>query len=113
MAFDSLGVLAGVAERITPREAGAVGDVLRLDEVRGTRPRVIGTLQAVLDLTSLREAASMLHVHHSTLQERLTWLTPPLGYAITQPGGRQRAAVALLLWRIAHSENVNEDSGEY
>ncbi|MDX2694110.1 PucR family transcriptional regulator [Streptomyces ipomoeae] len=112
VAFDSLGALAAVAERITPQEAGAVGDVLRLDEVRVTRPWVIDTLQAVLDQASLRQAASELHVHHSTLQERLTWLVSQLGYAITKPGGRQRAAVALLLWRIAHSENENAGSAD-
>ncbi|EKX60576.1 hypothetical protein STRIP9103_09360 [Streptomyces ipomoeae 91-03] len=66
----------------------------------------------MLDQASLRQAASELHVHHSTLQERLTWLVSQLGYAITKPGGRQRAAVALLLWRIAHSENENAGSAD-
>ncbi|MET7477235.1 helix-turn-helix domain-containing protein [Streptomyces sp. NPDC005648] len=109
VAFDSLGALAAVAERITAQEAGAVEDVRRLDEVRATRPWVIDTLQAVLDPTSLRQAAALLHIHHSTLQERLTWLASQLGYPIAKPGGRQRATVALLLWRIAHSENTGTD----
>ncbi|GAA4051572.1 helix-turn-helix domain-containing protein [Nonomuraea soli] len=100
--YDDLGALAVVVERITPDEAGALDDVRRLDQARTTRPWAIDTLQAVLDHNSLRQAAAVLHLHHSTLQERLTSLAAQLGYSLTQPGGRQRAAVAVLLWRIAH-----------
>ncbi|WP_416979637.1 hypothetical protein [Streptomyces sp. T028] len=32
------------------------------------------------------------------------------GYTVTKPGGRQRAAVAVLLWRISHSEDEPADS---
>ncbi|WP_432197528.1 helix-turn-helix domain-containing protein, partial [Streptomyces sp. bgisy027] len=104
VAYDELGALAVLAERITPLEAAAANDVRHLDQVFGTHPWVIDTLQTVLDQPSLRQAATGLHVHHSTLQERLSWLSAQLGYAVTKPGGRQRAAVAVLLWRIAHSQ---------
>ncbi|MFI6483469.1 helix-turn-helix domain-containing protein [Nonomuraea sp. NPDC050663] len=100
--YDDLGALAVVAERITPDEAGALDDVRRIDQARATRPWAVDTLQAVLDHSSLRQAAAVLHLHHSTLQERLTSLASQLGYSLTRPGGRQRAAVAVLLWRIAH-----------
>ncbi|MEU6351986.1 helix-turn-helix domain-containing protein [Streptomyces sp. NPDC047072] len=110
VAFEDLGALGVIAERVTPRDAAAAADVRRLDEVRAARPWVIDTLQAVLDQVSLRQAASRLHLHHSTLQERLTWLAAQLGYPLTGPGGRQRAAAAVLLWRIAHSEDENTDS---
>lgn len=69
---------------------------------------MIDTLQAVLDQASLRQAATGLHIHHSPLQERLSWLSAQLGYAVMKPGGRQRAAV--LLWRIAHSEGEHADT---
>ncbi|WP_416981426.1 helix-turn-helix domain-containing protein [Streptomyces sp. T028] len=105
VAYDDLGALAVLAERITPREAAATDDVHRLDQVLLTRPWAIDTLQAVLDQASLRQAATGLHIHHSTLQDRLSWLSSQLGYAVTKPGGRQRATVAVLLWRIAHSED--------
>ncbi|MFF5148024.1 helix-turn-helix domain-containing protein [Streptomyces sp. NPDC013157] len=81
----------------------------RLDQVPVTHPWVIDTPQAVLDQASLRQAATGLHLHHSTLQERLSWLSTQLGYAVTKPGGRQRAAVAVLLWRIARSEDESAD----
>ncbi|MDT0573381.1 helix-turn-helix domain-containing protein [Streptomyces sp. DSM 3412] len=109
VAYDDLGALAVLAERITPREAAITTDVHRLDQVLVTHAWVIDTLQAVLDQASLRRAASVLHVHHSTLQERLSWLSTQLGYAVTKPGGRQRAAVAVLFWRIAHSEDESAD----
>ncbi|MEV0640972.1 helix-turn-helix domain-containing protein [Streptomyces sp. NPDC050619] len=112
VAYDNLGALAVLAKRTTPPEAAAIAEVRRLDRILGTRPWVIDTLQAELDHASPRRAATGLHVHHSTLQERLVWLATQLGYSVTKPGGRQRAAVAVLLWRIAHSEDeLADDDG--
>ncbi|MCX4597333.1 hypothetical protein OG819_49440 [Streptomyces sp. NBC_01549] len=68
VAYDDLGALATLAERLTPQEAGVTTDVLRLEQVLVTHPWVIDTLQAVLDQASLRQAATGLHIHHSTLQ---------------------------------------------
>lgn len=79
-----------------------MGDVRRLEELLAGHPWVVDTLDAVLDQPSLRQSAAMLHVHHSTLQERLTWLSGQLGYSPIKGRGRQRAAVTLLLWRVAH-----------
>jgi len=100
--YDDLGALAVIAERISADEAAEVGDVRRLDELLDGHPWVVETLHAVLDQPSLRQSAAMLHVHHSTLQERLTWLSGQLGYSPIKGRGRQRAAVTLLLWRVAH-----------
>ncbi|MEU0969205.1 hypothetical protein ABZ357_28730 [Streptomyces sp. NPDC005917] len=105
VAYDDLGALAVFVERVTPQEAAAVPDVRRLDDLLTTRPWAIDTIQAVIDQASLRQAANGLHVHHSTLQERLTWLAHRLGYVITKPGGRQRAVASVTLWRIAHCED--------
>ncbi|MCX4461634.1 helix-turn-helix domain-containing protein [Streptomyces sp. NBC_01728] len=110
VAYDDLGALATLAERLTPQEAGVTTDVLRLEQVLVTHPWVIDTLQAVLDQASLRQAATGLHIHHSTLQDRLCWLSTQLGYGVMKPGGRQRAAVAVLLWRIAHSEDERAEA---
>ncbi|MEI7054500.1 helix-turn-helix domain-containing protein [Nocardioides sp. CCNWLW239] len=100
--YEDLGALAVIAERISAEEAAAVGDVRRLDELLAAHPWVVETLHAVLDQPSLRQSAAMLHLHHSTLQERLGWLSGQLGYSPTKGRGRQRAAVAVLLWRVAH-----------
>ena len=100
--YEDLGALAVIAERISADEAAGVGDVRRLEELLDRHPWVVDTLHAVLDQPSLRQSAAMLHVHHSTLQERLTWLSGQLGYSPAKGRGRQRAAVAVLLWRVAH-----------
>ncbi|WP_203336643.1 helix-turn-helix domain-containing protein [Nocardioides limicola] len=100
--YEGLGALACVVERFTPEEAAMVEDVRRIDNLLAGHPWVIQTLQAVLDQTSLRQSATMLHLHHSTLQERLTWLSAELGYSPLKARGRTRAGVAVLLWRIAH-----------
>lgn len=106
--YEDLGAVAALAERFTPPEAAAVPDVQRLDGALATHPWLVDTLQAALDQTSLRQAASSLHVHHSTLQERLAWLEARLDIALARPGGRQRAAIAVALWRIAHSEDPDD-----
>lgn len=103
---EELGILAVVVERFTPDEAADVEDVRRLEELRVRHPWVVETLSAVVECASLRRAATGLHLHHSTLQERLGWLTGQLGYSPTEGGGRQRAGIAVLLWRVAHSGDV-------
>jgi hypothetical protein len=100
--YEDLGALANVVERFTRAEAAAVDDVRALHHLLAGHPWVIETLQAVLDQPSLRQSAVMLHLHHSTLQERLKWLTTQLGYSPAKARGRQRAAVAVLLWQVAH-----------
>lgn len=105
MRYEDLGACAALAERFTPQDAAAVPDVQSLDEALATHPWVVDTLQAALDRTSLRQAANSLHVHHSTLQERLAWVENRIDIGLTRPGGRQRAAVAVALWRIAHCED--------
>ncbi|WP_329042978.1 helix-turn-helix domain-containing protein [Streptomyces sp. NBC_00178] len=90
-------------ERFTPAEAAELEDVRRLDDLFSGHPRVIETIQTVLQNDdSLRQAATALDVHHSTLQERLTLLSAQLGYSPTKGRRRQCAMVASLLWRVAH-----------
>jgi hypothetical protein len=103
--YEDLGACAALAERFTPPDAAAVPDVQNLDEALATHPWVVDTLQAALDHTSLRQAASSLHVHHSTLQDRLAWVENRIDIGLGRPGGRQRAAVAVALWRVAHCKD--------
>ncbi len=102
--YDDLGALAEIIERFTPAAASGVPDVSRIDDLLAGHPWVVDTLQAVHDQPSIRRAAAMLHVHHSTLQERLAWLGGQLGYDPSAGRGRQRAGLSLLLWRVSKSD---------
>jgi hypothetical protein len=104
--YHDLGALAAVVERFPPVVAAEVPDVQALDALLERHRWVIDTLQALLDTASLRQAAAAIHVHHSTLSDRLRWLESRLGYAPTSAIGRQRTAVAVLLWRIAHGPDA-------
>lgn len=48
---------------------------------------------------SLREAARATNFHHSSLQSRVTRIGKQLGLDLMSSAGRQRAQLALLLWR--------------
>jgi hypothetical protein len=89
-------VLAAAVGPDTPRHA----DVLVVERAAGAAPWLLTTLDAVADAPSLRGAASALHVHHSTLQERLTHAERMLSWSIGDPAGRLRLQLALALRRL-------------
>lgn len=101
--WTDLGALASLVGTVAPAAAAATPDVAALEELQDKHPWVAETLNVVASQGSLRQAAGVLHVHHSTLQERMTWLESRLGWSPAKPAGRQRAALALALWRIARS----------
>jgi hypothetical protein len=89
-------VLASAVGPDTPRHP----DVLALDRAAGAAPWLLSTLDAVADAPSLRSAATALHVHHSTLQERIAHAERMLGWSIGDPAGRLRLTLALTLRRL-------------
>lgn len=97
--YEQLGVWGEVLRRFSPEEAAELPEVSALEELRSNHPWVVGTLQAVVEAPSVRRAAEEVHVHHSTLQERLAWLGSRLEWDLTTPAGKARAALVLLLWR--------------
>ena len=54
----------------------------------------------IASTTSLRAAAAHLRIHHSTLQERLLRAERALGWSVTDPHGRLRFQLALVLHRL-------------
>ncbi len=101
--YEDLGGLAALAELVTPEQAQQVPDVAVFDRLLPQHPWLPDTVAAVVGHGSMRQAAVALHVHHSTLQERLTWLEGRLGFPVLGGPGRERLALALSLWRIARS----------
>lgn len=79
-----------------------VPDVRALEHAATIGPWALATLDAVAAATSLRDAARALHVHHSTLQDRLLHAETALGWGVREPAGRLRLQLALVLRRAAH-----------
>ncbi|MGH9058539.1 MAG: helix-turn-helix domain-containing protein, partial [Acidimicrobiales bacterium] len=75
----------------------AVAEVAGLEGVTSAYSWALATLTAVAAEASLRGAAGVVHVHHSTLQSRVELIERRLGYAVTTPAGRTRLTVALAL----------------
>jgi sugar diacid utilization regulator len=83
--------------------APVTADVQALDVAVATGPWVLCTLEAVAGTTSLRDGARTLHLHHSTLQDRLQHAEQLLGWEVRSPGGRLRLQLALHLRRAERS----------
>ncbi len=95
---DQLGALALLVEAA---EGVPVADVAHLERAAAAGPWVLATLEAVAGTTSLRDAARVVHVHHSTLQDRVLHAEADLGWEVRDPAGRLRLQLALTLRRAA------------
>jgi hypothetical protein len=51
-------------------------------------------------LGSLREVATQLHMHHSSVSYRVGRISDLLGFDVRSADGRYRARTALLLWHL-------------
>ncbi|WP_187688807.1 helix-turn-helix domain-containing protein [Nocardia wallacei] len=58
------------------------------------------TLDIYCATGSLRRAAELLHLHHSSVARRLEQVSKALGFELTEPGGLVRAELALTMWRL-------------
>ncbi|WP_214408557.1 helix-turn-helix domain-containing protein [Sphaerisporangium fuscum] len=96
---DELGGLAVLAAAVGPGTA-PVPDVEALERAGAAARWMLTTLDAVASCSSLRAAAVALHVHHSTLQERLAQAEHLLGWPVREPRGRLRLQLALALRRL-------------
>ncbi|MEU4409973.1 helix-turn-helix domain-containing protein [Streptosporangium sp. NPDC023963] len=95
---DDLGVLALLAQ--VPRDAARDNaDVTAIARMAGN-PEDLDTLDAYCATGSLRRAADLLHLHHSSVSRRLEQIGRTLGVELTEPAGLIRAGVALTTWRL-------------
>ena len=96
--YDDLGVLALLAE--VPQDAARANtDVAAIARVAGN-PEDLETLDAYCATGSLRRAADVLHLHHSSVARRLEQIGKTLGIELTEPTGLMRARLALTAWRL-------------
>ncbi|MFB4279733.1 PucR family transcriptional regulator [Nonomuraea sp. MTCD27] len=93
-----LGALALLAE-IPQDAARGNADVIAIGRLAGT-PEDLETLDAYCATGSLRQAADLLHLHHSSIARRLEQIGRSLGIDLTEPTGLTRARIALTAWRL-------------
>jgi hypothetical protein len=96
--YDDLGALALLTE--IPRDATRDNtDVAAIGRLAGN-PDDLETLDVYCATGSLRRAADLLHLHHSSVARRLEQIGKILGIELTEPTGLTRARLALTAWRL-------------
>ncbi|GAA0442612.1 helix-turn-helix domain-containing protein [Streptomyces sp. NPDC046215] len=96
--YADLGALALLAEipKDASRENADVAGIARLSG----NPEEMETLEAYCATGSLRRAADLLHLHHSSVARRLEQIAKSLGIELTEPTGLMRVRLALTAWRL-------------
>lgn len=74
-------------------------DVAAIARVAGS-PDDLDMLDACCTAGSVRRAADLLHLHHSSVARRLDQIAGALGIELTEPTGLIRARLALTTWRL-------------
>lgn len=96
--YAGLGALALLAQ--VPQDAARDNaDVAAITRMAG-HPEDLETLDAYCTAGSLRRAADLLHLHHSSVARRLEQIGKTLGIELTEPSGLTRASLALTAWRL-------------
>ncbi|MEU0338557.1 helix-turn-helix domain-containing protein [Streptomyces bobili] len=96
--YADLGALALLAE--IPQDAAcANADVAAIARIAGN-PEGLETLDTYCATGSLRRAADLLHLHHSSIARRTEQIGKALDIELTEPAGLTRARIALLAWRL-------------
>jgi PucR C-terminal helix-turn-helix domain len=96
--YTGLGALALLAE--VPQDAARDNaDVTAIARMAGN-PDDLATLDAYCDTGSLRRAADLLHLHHSSIARRLEQIGRTLGFELAEPTGLIRARLAVTAWRL-------------
>jgi PucR C-terminal helix-turn-helix domain len=96
--YEALGALALLAE-IPEDAARDNGDVAAITRIAGS-PEDLETLDAYCATGSLRRAADVLHLHHSSVARRVEQIGKTLGIELTEPAGLVRARLALTMRRL-------------
>ncbi|WP_327099439.1 helix-turn-helix domain-containing protein [Nocardia vinacea] len=96
--YDDLGALALLAQ--VPRDAARDNaDVAAIARMASTSED-LETLDAYCATGSLRRAAELLHLHHSSVARRLEQIEKMTGIELAEPTGLLRARLALTAWRL-------------
>ncbi|AJT68482.1 hypothetical protein T261_6880 [Streptomyces lydicus] len=96
--YDGLRALALLAQvpQDTVRDNADVAAIARI----AGNPEDLETLDTYCTTGSLRRAADLLHLHHSSVARRLEQIAKALDIELTEPTGLLRARLALTAWRL-------------
>jgi DNA-binding PucR family transcriptional regulator len=98
---DNLGALALLAQ--IPQDATRNNADVTAIALIADNPEGLETLDAYCATGSLRRAADLLHLHHSSIARRLEQIGKTLGTDLTEPTGLTRARLALTAWRLLNN----------
>ncbi|MGW6708132.1 helix-turn-helix domain-containing protein [Streptomyces sp. NPDC054956] len=101
--YADLGALALLAE-IPEESVRENADVAAVAAI-ACDPEDLETLEAFCATGSLRRAADLLHLHHSSVARRIDQIAKTLGIELTRPPGLTRARLALTAWRLLDSRH--------
>ncbi|MFF9276051.1 helix-turn-helix domain-containing protein [Streptomyces griseosporeus] len=79
-------------------------DVAAIARLAAADPEALDTLDAYCATGTLRRAADLLHLHHSSVARRLDQIAGALRIDLTPPAGLVRASLALRAWRLLDDE---------
>lgn len=96
--YDDLGAMALLAQ--IPRDAARDNADVTAIALLAENPEDLETLDAYCATGSLRRAADLLHLHHSSVARRLEQIGKTMGADLTEPTGLTRARLALTVWRL-------------
>ena len=100
--YDVLGVLALLAD-VPPERFREQSDVIALNALAATETGAldISALEAFFRTGSLRHAAELIHLHHSTVAARLARIEDAMGWHLDDPVDRFRAQLTMWAHRLA------------
>lgn len=101
---DDLGAVALLA-RVGDQALRDNTDIAAIARIAGN-PEDLETLDAYCATGSLRRAAELLHLHHSSVARRLEQIAKSLGIELTEHTGLVRASLALTAWRLIHDDDI-------
>lgn len=110
IAYERLSVLELLAELPLDRVLQN-RDVVRINEIAGAASGAleVSTAEAFCVFGSLRRTAEELHVHHSTVANRLAHLAERMGWDFDDPMDRFMATLVLMVRRISLSARTLEE----
>lgn len=98
ISYDGLGARALLAE-LDPAVVRASPDVAAIGRIASNADD-LATLDAYCSTGSLRRAANLLHLHHTSVARRLEQISKTLAIDLTDPTGLLRANLALTAWHL-------------